>query len=151
MLIQIWLQVFACYCYWLFVCYHICLFSKAVEWSMFAYFQVADNNLRSFKSNSKLEPTCCSPPLRVDLYLHAAILSHRYNAILLHHNSKSGNPKHFRRIPKLIKEENWLRWNQLIAHLISHHWWRISIALELKKRYVTHLEVLEWMWQSLSE
>ena len=59
----------------------VCLFCEAVErCSMFAYFQVADNNLRSFKSNWNLELTCSSPPFKLDLYLHATILNrHRYN------------------------------------------------------------------------
>ena len=99
------LCLFVCLFVFLFVCLFACLF-QAVECSMFAYFQVADNNLCSFKSDSKLEPTCCSPPFRVDLYLHAVILSHRYNAILPHHNSKSGNPKHFREESKKIGKKS---------------------------------------------
>ena len=65
----------------LFVYLSVCLFCEAVErCSMFAYFQVADNNLRSFKSNWNLELTCSSPPFKLDLYLHATILNrHRYN------------------------------------------------------------------------
>ena len=112
-------------------CLFVCLFVfKTVEWSMFAYFQVADNNLCSFKSDSKLEPTCCSPPFRVDLYLHAVILSHRYNAILPPPNSKSGNPKISKKKKKEKTEEiqqNW-RINPLAALLLSE-WIYICMPL----------------------